>query len=133
MQDIHMERVKSYLSQRSAGSFQTGRFDNVEKVLIGMDSAIVTNTGEVKPTNAGILFFGSDPQHHIPQSELICVFYPDESGSARYVDREIVTGSLQELIDETEKFLNKYLAVGARIEGWKRIDLPEYPIEALRE
>ncbi len=133
MQDIHMERVKSYLSQRSAGSFQTGRFDNVEKVLIGMDSAIVTNTGEVKPTNAGILFFGSDPQQHIPQSEVICVLYPDESGSGRYVDRKIVTGSLQELIDETEKFLNKYLAVGARIEGWKRIDLPEYPIEALRE
>jgi predicted HTH transcriptional regulator len=25
------------------------------------------------------------------------------------------------------------MAVGARIEGWKRIDLPEYPIEALRE
>jgi ATP-dependent DNA helicase RecG len=40
---------------------------------------------------------------------------------------------LLELIDETETFLNKYIAVGAKIEGWKRIDLPEYPIEALRE
>jgi predicted HTH transcriptional regulator len=28
---------------------------------------------------------------------------------------------------------NKYIAVGAKIEGWKRIDLPEYPVEALRE
>lgn len=30
-------------------------------------------------------------------------------------------------------FWNKYIAVGARIEGWKRIDIPEYSIEVLRE
>ena len=51
----------------------------------------------------------------------------------RYIDRKNITGTIQELIDEAEAFLNRYIAVGARIEGWKRIDLPEYPIEALRE
>ena len=51
----------------------------------------------------------------------------------RYVDRKIVKGTLQKLIDETEAFLNKYVAVGAEIVGWRRIDLPEYPLEALRE
>src|ERR1700731_2886533 len=34
---------------------------------------------------------------------------------------------------EAEIFLNKHMTVGAKIERWKRIDLPDYPIEALRE
>lgn len=49
------------------------------------------------------------------------------------IDRKIIRGTIQELIDDTEAFFNKYMMVGAKIVGWKRIDLPEYPIEALRE
>ncbi len=37
------------------------------------------------------------------------------------------------MIDGAETFLNRYIAVGARIEGWKRIDIPEYSLEVLRE
>lgn len=133
MHDINPERVKSYLNRRSAQSGRSARLDDLEKVLVGMDCAIVTNTGEIKPTNAGILFFGYEPQQSVPQSEVVCVIYRDELGVGGYVDRRIITGTLQELIDEAETFLSKYIAVGAKIEGWKRIDLPEYPIEALRE
>jgi len=79
------------------------------------------------------LFFGRDPQSHILQSEVVCVLFRDAVGASRYADRKIITGTLQELIDETEAFLNRYIAVGARIEGWKRIDIPEHSIEALRE
>jgi predicted HTH transcriptional regulator len=43
-----------------------------------------------------------------------------------------VTGTLQDLVDGTEAFLNRYIAVGACVEGWKRIDIPEYSIEVLR-
>ncbi len=39
----------------------------------------------------------------------------------------------ESVVDSTEVFLNKHMMVGAKIVGWKRIDLPEYPIEALRE
>src|SRR5256884_7001433 len=98
-----------------------------------MKCALVTKGGDVVPTNAGILFFGRYPQQHVIQGEVVCVLFRDAVGASRYADRKIITGTLQELIDETEAFLNRYIAVGARIEGWKRIDIPEHSIEALRE
>src|SRR2546429_8509708 len=133
MQDLDMEKVKTYLLQRSARNRQVGRFDDVEQVLIGMECATETNSGEIVPTNAGIVFFGRDPQSHILQSEVVCVLFRDAVGASRYADRKIVTGTLQDLIDDTEAFLDRYIAVGARIEGWKRIDIPEHSIEVLRE
>jgi ATP-dependent DNA helicase RecG len=131
--DLDLEKVEAYLNQRSTGHRHIGRFDNVEQVLIGMECATVTGGGEVVPTNAGVLFFGRDPQSHIMQSEVVCVLFRDAIAASRYADRKIITGTLQELIDGTEAFLNRYIAVGARVEGWKRIDIPEYSIEALRE
>lgn len=133
MDDINVERIKEFLSRRSSQGQQSSRFEHLERVLIGMDCATTTNSGEMVPTNAGILFFGRDPQQHIIQSEVVCVLYRDEFGIGGYADRKIIRGTLRELIDETEAFLNKYMAVGAKIEGWKRIDLPEYPFEAFRE
>jgi ATP-dependent DNA helicase RecG len=133
MEDIDLERVESYLRLRSARSLSIGRFKNMEAVLVGMGCAVATGNAGIVPTNTGILFFGHGPQWHIIQSEVVCVVYRDELGIGKYIDRKIITGTLQELIDGTEAFLNKYVAVGARIEGWKRIDLPEYPLEALRE
>jgi len=133
MRDIDLERVEAYLSQRSTRGRHASRFEDVEQVLIGMECAIPTPSGEVVPTNAGILFFGRDPQQLIIQAEVVCVLYRDELGVGSYIDRKIITGTIQELIDEAEIFLNKHMTVGAKIEGWKRIDLPDYPIEALRE
>ncbi|HEY4035244.1 MAG TPA: hypothetical protein VGL94_14890 [Ktedonobacteraceae bacterium] len=54
-------------------------------------------------------------------------------GVGGYLDRKIIAGTLQTLIDKAELFMQKYIAVRVRIEGWKRIDLSEYPIGALRE
>lgn len=133
MEDIDFERVEAYLRLRSARSLSIGRFKDREAVLVGMGSAVATKDGGIVPTNAGILFFGHGPQWHIIQSEVVCVIYRDELGIGKYIDRKIITGTLQELIDGTEAFLNKYIAVSGKIEGWKRIDTPEYPLEALRE
>jgi predicted HTH transcriptional regulator len=133
LQDIDLEHVHAYLRQRSSHATQSSRFEDIEQVLIGMDCATVTAHGEVLPTNTGVLFFGVHPQDSLPQSEVVCVLFRDELGVGGYLDRKIITGTMPTLIDETELFLQKHIAVGARIEGWKRIDLPQYPIEALRE
>jgi ATP-dependent DNA helicase RecG len=102
-------------------------------MLLGLGCATTAGNGEVVPTNAGVLFFGQDPQQFVLQSEVVCVLFRDELGVGTYIDRKIVRGTMQDLIDGAEAFLNKYVAVGAQIVGWKRIDLPEYPVEALRE
>ena len=103
------------------------------RVLIGMECAVRTNDGKVVPTNAGMLFFGYAPQEYIMQSDVACVLYRETVGASRYADRRFITGTLQDLIDGAELFLSRYIAVGARVEGFKRIDIPEYSLEALRE
>lgn len=133
MEDIDLEKVQSFIARRSSSGRQSNRFKDIEQVLIGMRCALEVSSGTIVPTNAGILFFGQSPQDHIPQSEVVCVLFRESVGASRYADRKIVTGTLQDVIDNTEAFLNRYIAVGARIEGWKRIDIPEYSIEVLRE
>jgi ATP-dependent DNA helicase RecG len=133
MEDLDLEKVKAYLARRSANSRQTGRFKDLERVLIGLECAVMTSDGKVVPTNAGMLFFGSHPQEHIIQSDVACVLFRETVGASRYADRRIITGTLQELIDGAELFLSRYIAVGAKVEGFKRIDIPEYSLEVLRE
>lgn len=132
MEDIDLEKVKAYLDLRSANSRQTSRFENIERVLIGMGCAVTTDDG-IHPTNAGLLFFGHHPQEHILQGDIACVLFRETVGASRYADRRIVTGTLQESIDGAELFLSRYIAVGERVEGFKRIDIPEYSLEVLRE
>jgi predicted HTH transcriptional regulator len=78
------------------------------------------------------LFSGLYPQERLIQTDVACVLFRETVGASRYAGRRIVTGTLQELID-AELFLRRYIAVGARMEGFKRIDIPEDSLEALRE
>jgi ATP-dependent DNA helicase RecG len=133
MEDIDTEKVKAYLAQRSTNTRQASRFKDTEKVLLGMKCAVATNDGTLRPTNAGLLFFGYHPQEHILQSDVACVLFRETVGASRYADRRILTGTLQELIDEAELFLSRYIAVGAKMESFKRVDIPEYSLEVLRE
>lgn len=133
MEDIDLEKVKAYLAHRTANERQSSRFKDLTLVLTGMECAVKVSDGSVVPTNAGILFFGSSPQEHIVQSDVACVLFRETVGASRYADRRIVTGTIQELIDGAELFLSRYIAVGAKVEGFKRIDIPEYSLEVLRE
>ncbi|GAC1633429.1 MAG: helix-turn-helix domain-containing protein [Ktedonobacteraceae bacterium] len=133
MEDIDLEKVQGYLERRMANNRQASRFKDGERVLLGMECAVTTSDGKVVPTNAGLLFFGSHPQERLLQSDVACVLFRETVGASRYADRRIITGTLQELIDGTELFLSRYIAVGAKVEGFKRIDIPEYSLEVLRE
>jgi len=133
MEDINLEKVKGYVTQYLANTRQASHLKDIERVLIGMECAVRTRDGNVVPTNAGLLFFGSHPQEHLLQSDVACVLFRETVGASRYADRRILTGTLQELIDGAELFLSRYIAVGAKVEGFKRIDIPEYSLEVLRE
>jgi ATP-dependent DNA helicase RecG len=133
LNDLDLEKVKNHLMLRSTRPQLLGKLEKIEEVLIEMGCATLTSDGLVKPTNAGLLFFGTSPQVRVPQGEIICVVFPDKLALRRYLDRKILTGTLTELIDQAEDFLQKNIEVGAKVVGWRRVDLPAYNLESLRE
>ena len=76
--------------------------------------------------NPARLFFGKQPL------QLRCaVFLSTESSTI--VDRHDFDGDILELIEEAQKYILKNIHIGMRVEGMRRVDVPEIAIEALRE
>ena len=53
--------------------------------------------------------------------------------SATIIDRHDFDGDILELIDEAEKYILKNIHIGMRLEGMRRVDVPEISRAALRE
>jgi ATP-dependent DNA helicase RecG len=134
IEDIDPELVERYLAYRAERSRLKMRHTSREDLLIGLEcAAFDSQAHKIRPTNAGMLLFGYDPQLQIPQSEIVCIRYADRLGVGKYIDRKNILGNLPELIDKAADFLELHTRVGAEIQGFKREDIPEYPMEALRE
>jgi len=76
--------------------------------------------------NPARLFFGIKPL------QLRCaVFMTTESSTI--IDRHDFDGDILELIEEAQKYILKNIHIGMRLEGMRRVDVPEIAVEALRE
>ena len=76
--------------------------------------------------NPARLFFGVKPV------QLRCaVFMTTESSTI--IDRHDFDGDILELIEEAQKYILKNIHIGMRLEGLRRVDVPEIAVEALRE
>lgn len=145
-EDLNLEAVRELLATRPAASRLGGRLDNLEQILLNLNCAVRVNSSRLpavtapaasgdtlRPTNAGILLFGHFPQRWVVQSEVTCVLYSDNLGTRRYSDRRVISGPIRELIEGAEAFFSRHMPVAAHIEGFRRIDEPQYPPEVLRE
>jgi ATP-dependent DNA helicase RecG len=77
--------------------------------------------------NAATLFF----DRKAPMQLRCAVFGTQES--AMILDRHDFDGDILELIEEAQKYILKNIHIGMRLEGLYRVDVPEIPVEALRE
>ena len=135
--DLDMALVEAYLEQRPSRSKIAGRLANLEEILLNIGCATVAKDDAqqpvIRPTNAGLLLFGYDPQQFLIQAEVVCVLYKDKIGKQRYADRRVLQGTITQQIDQAEAFFKQYVPVAAYMDGFHRIDEPDYPLEALRE
>jgi len=84
------------------------------------------------PTVAGLLLFGKDPGTFLVQSKIkAACFRGTEPGET--IDHLDIKGTLPKIIDETTRFFIRNMKSAMRIEGFSRVEIPEYPTEALRE
>jgi len=130
--DIDEKEVKNFLKNRAIKLKVNIPKISVREFLIKTLKTIKEKDGELKPTNTAILFFGKNPQDYIPQSEIRIARF---KGTMRieFIDSKEIIGPIYEMLDEVESFFKRNTRLANKIVEFKRIDIPEYPFEAIRE
>jgi len=85
-----------------------------------------------KPTNAAVILFGKTPEDFFPNARLRCATFAREDTSL-ILDMQDHYGDIFYLIGQAEKYVLANIHVGMRLEGLKRVDVPEIDRDALRE
>jgi len=84
--------------------------------------------GKLTPTVAGLLLFGKKPEDLLPQSK---VMVEVEVGTKTITGE--ITGPLLHFREQIDAFFRKHIRHFTEIQEFDRIEVYEYPLEALRE
>ncbi|MBC7233047.1 MAG: putative DNA binding domain-containing protein [Chloroflexi bacterium] len=101
-----------------------------------LDSGAINAEG--KPTVAGLLLFGRNPQRMIPHSDAVLVRFAgttptNRDGLPGYTRREEIRGALCQIIDKLWNIIWEEMRHETVIHGLEREERPEYPPAAVRE
>lgn len=131
--DLHEQVIEEFLArwQEKQGREWTWPVDDLLAEAGALDEY-------GRPTVAGILLFGRQPQVFLPQSGLVFVKFPGteprgEDGRAGYGRREEIGGPLARVIQRTWTVVMEEMRTGAVVRGLEREEQTEYPPAAVRE
>lgn len=131
LDDIDIDQVNYFLKKAEInGSVSTDK--ELKDFLVNRAKVAEYSSDGFKISNAGILFFAKNPSDFIRQHEVKIARFQGRDKVHIIDSREFKYPMLQ-LLDEIEIFVNKQLKVAQKIDGFRRIDIPEYPYDALRE
>ncbi|MBI5669008.1 MAG: putative DNA binding domain-containing protein [Chloroflexi bacterium] len=125
--DIDWNKAKMYVANLS------GMGDiSVEKALLKR-GCLVEYDGALRPTNAGILLFGKEPQRHLRGADITAARFAGSTMSDHFTRQDIL-GTLPDQIKRAEMFLIDHLRKGVQLgQTMARDEQFEYPLEAARE
>lgn len=122
--DLDWKKIEDY-----ANALQLGE-PTTEDVLLRR--GCVTSPRKLKPTYAGLLLFGKQPQRWIRGAEMLAVRFKDTEMEDAFA-RQTISGTLPEQIRKAEAFLVENMSVRSRMANWQRSDETPYPTSVLRE
>ena len=124
LEDLQLDKIRTlWRDARVTGP------QEIESLLLSAKIAAKTQ-GEVKPTLAGVLVFGKDPQRYVPQSKIQVIKFV---ASGEVMKTAEFKGPLPEQANQALNFIKTSTDVMVRIKGFKREDLPRFPLLAMRE
>lgn len=83
-------------------------------------------------TYGGLLLFGKDKNKWLPDAMIKCVSFAGTE-KKNIIDKRAITSNLIDSVDDAMLFIQRNTKVAAQIGAIKRVDIPEYPLEAVRE
>jgi ATP-dependent DNA helicase RecG len=139
LDDLDPARIEAYreeLGQRRPGSALLRQA--AEQLLVQIGGAI-GEKGAYQPTLAGMLFFGREPQRFYPSFTVTFLHFAGTStaevdpAGPLYLDNREFVGNLPTMIDAARATIFDKLSKQARMEGFVRQDVADYPELAYRE
>jgi ATP-dependent DNA helicase RecG len=129
LDDLDMKFVRSFIS----------KYELLNKTKIaGNPLGLLESLGGVKnkkPTNAGVLLFGKNPQKFFPNAFIAIARYKGKEVGAERLDYKEFEGRLFDQVDDADRYIKEHVAVMSRLLPYKveRQDIPEYPLFSIRE
>lgn len=134
--DLSTEKIYGLLARMGQRTKRNAVSEDIDFELI-KNLGIADNFDSDKfPTIAGFLIFSKDkPQlkRAFNRYKIRCVKYKGSNVATEIIDNADVDGTLDEQIDEMQKFILKNVRKSAEIVGTKRVERFEYPEKAIRE
>ena len=139
LDDLDSKLVESYrqeLERRRPSAPQLRH--SIEELLLGLGAAVKVRR-RLRPTLAGMLFFGHDPQRFYPAFTITFIHFAGKStvgtgpNDALYLDNREFQGTIPQVLEGIRGTIFEKLSKRAVVEGFVRQDLLEYPEFAYRE
>jgi len=121
LKDISPDKLKTFL--KASGL----KYDDAENAL---NKLKLLRHGKL--LNTAVILFGKKPQDFLSNAKLRCAVFAG-TDTVTSIDMKEFEGDLFTLIEKAEEYILEHINIGMRLEGFKRVDVPEIDKEAYRE
>ena len=125
-EDFDREKYDTWLGYSGI----TGR-PPVEDTLVNIEAA-ERDGDRLLFRNAGVLFFARNVRRFFPEAYVTCLLGRG-TDKVHILDRKDFAGGIVADIEDAMRFIERNTRTAYRIEGLRRENVPEYPMNALRE
>lgn len=133
LKDLRLDDFREYFEKVSRMTVaDTG--DTIENLLEQTRVAVRDESGELRPTVAGMLVFGAHPQSFLPGSRIsVGQFEGSFAGEHAMRNIEEFIGNLPRMIEEVTRYVNGVTRPPFHLRGVVRVDGEALPLTVLRE
>lgn len=136
IEDLSTEKIYDLLIRMGERTNRDTKSADIDFELLKNLGIADDFSGTRNPTVAGFLIFSREkPQlkREFNRYKIRCVRYKGSGVATEIIDSADLDGTLDEHINEMQKFVLKNIRKGAEIIGTKRVERYEYPEKAIRE
>lgn len=135
MQSLDQTKIEEYLFKKRHER------PNLANISLRQQYELTGITRDDKITMTALLLFGLYPQAFYPQLSIIATCVPgkemgilDANGN-RFTDTKRIEGTLPDMVEGALSFVRRNMRIATRIDKktGKRVDMPQYPLDAVRE
>jgi len=129
---IDEKEIKDFLQNRATKLNVQVPKTKIKDFLVNTLQIVKKDNDILRPTNTALLFFGKDPSSIITNHEIRIARFRGTTRS-EFIDSQEITGPIYKMLGTVESFFLRNTRLANKIVEFKRVDIPEYPFEAIRE